>query len=44
MHISWSFLDKRKATIAAIESYDDMAFIIGHTDDEIAAVKVRVKP
>ena len=39
MHISWSFLDKRKATIEAIESYDDMAFIIDHTDEELAEVK-----
>ncbi|MBQ1492681.1 MAG: sigma-70 family RNA polymerase sigma factor [Blautia sp.] len=39
MHISWNFLDKRKATIEAIKSYDDMAFIIEHTDEEIATVK-----
>ena len=42
MHISWSFLDKRKATIEAIESYDDMAFIIDHTDEDIAEVKSRM--
>ena len=39
MHISWSYLDKKKATIDAIGSFDDMAFIIDHTDEEIAEVK-----
>lgn len=42
MHISWNYLDKRKATIEAIESYDDMAFIIDHTDEEISEVKNRM--
>ena len=42
MHISWSFLDKRKAAISAIESYDDMAFIIGHTDEEIAEAREKM--
>ena len=43
MHISWNFLDKRRATIEAIESYEDMVFIIDHTDEEIAAVKVKME-
>ena len=42
MHISWNYLDKRKATIEAIGSYDDMAFIIEHTDEEISEVKNRM--
>ena len=38
MHISWNYLDKRKAAVDAIESFDDMAFIIEHSDEEIAEV------
>lgn len=43
MHISWSFLDKRKGVIKAIEAYDSMDFIVKHTDEEIAAVRVRME-
>ncbi len=35
MHISWNFLDKRKATVDAIEAYRSMEYIIRNTDDEI---------
>lgn len=42
MHISWNYLDKRKATIDAIESYDDMVFIIDHTDEEIVKLTDRM--
>ena len=42
MHISWNFLDKRKATIDAIESYDDMAFIIDHTDEDIEEARQKM--
>ena len=35
MHISWSFLDKQKATISALEAYTSMDFIIRHSDEEI---------
>ena len=43
MHISWNFLDKRKATIKAIEAFNSMDFIIRHTDDEILAVRTRME-
>ena len=43
MHISWSFLDKRKGAIKAISAYDSMDFIVKHTDEEIAAVRVKVE-
>jgi DNA-directed RNA polymerase specialized sigma subunit len=39
MHISWSFLDKRKAAINAMEAYDSMDFIIRHSDEEIQRVR-----
>lgn len=39
MHISWSFLDKRKATISAIEAFSSMDFIVKHTDEEIQSVR-----
>ena len=42
MHISWNYLDKRKATIDAIEYYDDMVFIIDHTDEEIVKLTDRM--
>ena len=42
MHISWNYLDKRKATIDAVESYDDMVFIIEHTDEEIIKLTDRM--
>ena len=43
MHISWSFLDKRKGAIKAISAYDSMDFIVKHTDEEIAAVRVKMR-
>ena len=43
MHISWSFLDKRKAVIKAMESYSSMDFIIKHTDEEISGVRTRME-
>ena len=42
MHISWSFLDKRKGTIEAIKAYESMSFIIRNTDDEIREVRERM--
>lgn len=42
MHISWSYLDKRKATIETIESYDDMKYIIEHTDEDIIQAESRL--
>ena len=43
MHISWSFLDKRKATISAIESFPSMDFIIRHTDEDILVVRTKME-
>ena len=43
MHISWSFLDKRKGAIKAIGAYDSMDFIVKHTDEEIAQVRARME-
>lgn len=42
MHISWSFLDKRKAAVSAMEAFDSMDFIIKHSDDEIRKVENRM--
>ncbi len=39
MHISWNFLDKRKATVDAIEAYRSMDFIIRNTDEEIKQLR-----
>jgi len=33
--ISWTYLDKRDATIKALKDYDSMKFIIENTSDEI---------
>lgn len=38
-HISWSFLDKQKATMDAIEAYSSMKFIIDTTGDKIAETR-----
>ena len=35
MSIVWQYLDKRSATISALQDYSSMAFIISHTDEEI---------
>lgn len=39
MHICWSFLDKKRATVSALEAFTSMEFIINHTDDEILKVR-----
>ena len=41
-HISWNFLDKRKATIDVMESHDTMDFIIDHTDEEIKKAETKM--
>ena len=43
MHISWSFLDKRKATISAIGAFSSMDFIIRHTDEDITRLRVQME-
>ena len=42
MHISWNFLDKRKAAIEAIEARPSMEFIIEHTPEDIQNVRNRM--
>ena len=39
MHISWNFLDKRRAAIEAIEARNTMDFIVKNTSDEIQRVR-----
>ena len=43
MHISWSFLDKRKAAISAIQAYSSMDFILKHSDEDLKEVQVRME-
>ena len=41
-HISWSFLDKRRATVEAIKAFDSMKFIITNTAEEIQNVRSKM--
>ena len=43
MHIGWSFLDKRKATINAIEAYKSMEFIIQSTTFDILQTRTEME-
>ena len=43
MHIGWSFLDKRKATIRAIEAYRSMSFIIKNSELDIDKIRARME-
>lgn len=38
MNIIWQYLDKRGAAINALKDYNSMAYIIDHTDEEIANI------
>lgn len=38
MNIIWQYLDKRSAAINALKDYSSMAYIIAHTDEEIADI------
>ena len=38
MNIIWQYLDKRSAAVNALKDYSSMAYIIAHTDEEIAQV------
>ena len=38
MYIIWQYLDKRGAAINALKDYNSMAYIIEHTDEEIANI------
>ena len=42
MHISWNFLDKRRAAIEAIEARNSMKFILDHTPEDIQNVRNRM--
>ena len=42
MHIGWSFLDKHRAAIEAIEARNSMKYILEHTPDDIQAVRARM--
>lgn len=39
MSVMWKYLDKRTATIRAMEDYENMQFIINNTDDEVKSVR-----
>lgn len=40
--ISWSYLDKRDATIHAMKDYDAMKFIVENTSDEIKEISEKM--
>ena len=42
MHVSWSFLDKRQATMDAIGAFNAMNFIVKHTAEDIQKVRERM--
>lgn len=42
MHITWKYLDKRAATIVALQDFHSMEFIIQNTPDEIKERYARV--
>ena len=42
MHIGWSFLDKHRAAVAAIEARNGMKFIIEHTPEDVQRVRERM--
>lgn len=39
MSIMWNYLDKRRATVAALKDYDGMKFIIDSYQDELKLAK-----
>ena len=43
MHISWNFLDKRKAAMDAISVYHSMQFIIDHTEEDLMAAETKME-
>lgn len=42
MSIMWKYLDKKAATVSAVEDYDNMVFIIDNTDERIKEEKERM--
>lgn len=43
MSAIWRYLDKRSATINALRDFENMNFIISHTNEEIKAVRERME-
>lgn len=39
MSVMWKYLDKRTATIRAMEDYENMQFILNSTDDEVRGIR-----
>ena len=39
MHISWTFIDKYKATVEAVEARPGMHFVVEHTPEEMQKVR-----
>lgn len=42
-HISWNFLDKRKAAMDAISAFHSMQFIIEHTEEDLLAAETKMQ-
>ena len=43
MSIIWQYLDKRSATIKALQDLNNMVFIINNTDEEIRSVREQME-
>ena len=39
MSVMWKYLDKRTATIRAMEDFENMQFIINNTEDEVKGIR-----
>ena len=42
MSIMWQYLDKRSAAVSAIKDFDNMQFIIDHTDEDINRIRAEM--
>lgn len=43
MSVIWQYLDKRSAAINALRDFENMSFIISHTDEEIRNVREQME-
>lgn len=43
MSVMWKYLDKRAAVSHVLEDYEDMKFILDHTEEEVQAERVRME-
>lgn len=43
MNISWYFLDKRQATLDALNAYNSMEHVLKHTDEQVKKIEERMK-